>query len=66
MTYQEALQLSDLEDDLTEDDEPSTAMEKMRKLRKAKDEYLANYNYPFCPDLSRYNLISKIGEGTFG
>ncbi|KAF2903441.1 hypothetical protein ILUMI_02747 [Ignelater luminosus] len=33
---------------------------------KEKEKYLANFQFPFCADISKYERLAKIGQGTFG
>lgn len=33
---------------------------------REKDKYLENFNFPFCDDASKYERVTKIGQGTFG
>jgi len=33
---------------------------------KEREKYLEDYNFPFCDEVSKYEKITKIGQGTFG
>lgn len=32
----------------------------------SKYHYIENYNFPYCDESSKYEKVSKIGQGTFG
>lgn len=33
---------------------------------REKDKYVEDFNFPFCDDASKYERVTKIGQGTFG
>lgn len=33
---------------------------------KEKEEYISNFNFPFCDESMKYEKVAKIGQGTFG
>lgn len=33
---------------------------------REKKKYIEEYNFPFCDEASKYERITKIGQGTFG
>lgn len=41
---------------------PSGAFSSTRE----KDKYVEDFNFPFCDDASKYERVTKIGQGTFG
>ena len=33
---------------------------------RRENSYDDNFNYPYCHDISKYEKLCKIGQGTFG
>lgn len=33
---------------------------------KEKEKYIEEYDFPFCDEATKYEKLTKIGQGTFG
>lgn len=46
--------------------QPSTSSSKTAPNLLNKQLYIDKYTFPYCDDLSKYEKVTKIGQGTFG
>lgn len=45
---------------------PSQSTSKSAATLMSKQLYIDKYTFPYCDDLSKYEKVTKIGQGTFG
>lgn len=60
------LSFASFNQDLSPPTSPPPTLKEMREMNKKKDKYLEQYNFSYCEKASKYSLIAKIGQGTFG
>lgn len=59
--------MSDSDDDCNKLPElPSQTLRNMFLLKNAKQAYLEQYNFSLCADASKFEIMSKVGQGIFG
>lgn len=45
---------------------PSPTPKEIYQNSKIKEIYLKQFNFPFCVDSSKFKILMKISQGTFG
>lgn len=46
--------------------DPLPTSDEMRYMNLMKDTYLEHYKFPICEDATKFEKLSKVGQGTFG
>lgn len=58
--------ISDGDDDCWPPKLPPLTLRDMRILKHAKRVFIDEFNFPFCADASKFEKMSKVGQGTLG
>lgn len=46
--------------------EPLPTLEDIKNMKIEKQKYLQKYNFPFCENVTRFDSLIKVGQGTYG
>lgn len=64
--FSNSLNSAKMENNYSRPSSPTYNREEMQRINQAKREYLEQYNFQYCINASKYALLLKIGQGTFG